>query len=305
MKKFSTNDKDGGVFMVHFGRVSTAMVTPFDRKGNIDFSKTTMLIDHLINQGSDSLLVAGTTGESPTLTTEEKLALFEHVVKTVGGRVPVIAGTGSNNTYASVELTKKAEEIGVDAIMLVAPYYNKTNQKGLYEHFSTIARSTNLPVMIYNIPGRSVINIEPETIIELAKIDNIIAAKEASGNLDAMAQIIAETKEDFLLYSGDDGLTLPVMSIGGCGVVSVASHVIGPEMQQMIQLYERGETAQAGQLHRDLLPIMRGLFAAPSPVPVKTALQLLGFDVGSVRLPLVPLTSDERVKLNDLLSTIR
>ncbi|GIN57774.1 4-hydroxy-tetrahydrodipicolinate synthase [Lederbergia ruris] len=291
--------------MVHFGRVSTAMVTPFDRKGNIDFSKTTMLIDHLINQGSDSLLVAGTTGESPTLTTEEKLALFEHVVKTVGGRVPVIAGTGSNNTYASVELTKKAEEIGVDAIMLVAPYYNKTNQKGLYEHFSTIARSTNLPVMIYNIPGRSVINIEPETIIELAKIDNIIAAKEASGNLDAMAQIIAETKEDFLLYSGDDGLTLPVMSIGGCGVVSVASHVIGPEMQQMIQLYERGETAQAGQLHRDLLPIMRGLFAAPSPVPVKTALQLLGFDVGSVRLPLVPLTSDERVKLNDLLSTIR
>ncbi len=291
--------------MVHFGRVSTAMVTPFDRKGNIDFSKTTMLIDHLINQGSDSLLVAGTTGESPTLTTEEKLALFEHVVKTVGGRVPVIAGTGSNNTYASVELTKKAEEIGVDAIMLVAPYYNKTNQKGLYEHFSTIARSTNLPVMIYNIPGRSVINIEPETIIELAKMDNIIAAKEASGNLDAMAQIIAETKEDFLLYSGDDGLTLPVMSIGGCGVVSVASHVIGPEMQQMIQLYERGETAQAGQLHRDLLPIMRGLFAAPSPVPVKTALQLLGFDVGSVRLPLVPLTSDERVKLNDLLSTIR
>ncbi|GIN70417.1 4-hydroxy-tetrahydrodipicolinate synthase [Bacillus sp. J14TS2] len=291
--------------MVHFGRVSTAMVTPFDSKGNIDFPKTSMLIEHLLNHGSDSLLVAGTTGESPTLTTEEKLALFEYIVKTVDGRVPVIAGTGSNNTYASIELTKKAEEIGVDAIMLVAPYYNKTNQRGLYEHFSTIARSTHLPIMIYNIPGRSVVNIEPDTIIELAKIDNVIAAKEASGNLEAMAQIIAKTKEDFLLYSGDDSLTLPVMSIGGCGVVSVASHVIGSEMQQMIQSYERGEVAEAAQLHRDLLPIMRGLFAAPSPVPVKTALQLLGFDVGSVRLPLVPLTGDERVSLNELLLTIK
>ncbi|MBO0993064.1 4-hydroxy-tetrahydrodipicolinate synthase [Bacillus sp. SD088] len=291
--------------MVHFGRVSTAMVTPFDSKGNIDFPKTSMLIEHLLNHGSDSLLVAGTTGESPTLTTEEKLALFEYIVKTVDGRVPVIAGTGSNNTYASIELTKKAEEIGVDAIMLVAPYYNKTNQRGLYEHFSAIAQSTHLPIMIYNIPGRSVVNIEPDTIIELAKIDNVIAAKEASGNLEAMAQIIAKTKEDFLLYSGDDSLTLPVMSIGGCGVVSVASHVIGSEMQQMIQSYERGEVAEAAQLHRDLLPIMRGLFAAPSPVPVKTALQLLGFDVGSVRLPLVPLTGDERVTLNELLLTIK
>ncbi|MCJ7839694.1 4-hydroxy-tetrahydrodipicolinate synthase [Lederbergia sp. NSJ-179] len=291
--------------MVHFGRVSTAMVTPFDRKGNIDFPKTTKLIHHLLDHGSDSLVIAGTTGESPTLTTEEKLALFEHVVKNVDGRVPVIAGTGSNNTYASLELTKKAEEIGVDAIMLVAPYYNKTNQKGLYEHFATIAQSTTLPVMIYNIPGRSVVNIEPETMIELAHVDNIVAAKEASGDLNAMARIIAETDEDFLVYSGDDSLALPVMSIGGSGVVSVASHVIGSEMQKMIHLFEQGEIAQAAQLHRELLPVMRGLFEAPSPVPVKTALQLLGFDVGSVRLPLVPLTSEERVRLADLLEQIR
>jgi 4-hydroxy-tetrahydrodipicolinate synthase len=290
--------------MIDFGRVSTAMVTPFDNKGNIDFSKTTQLVNYLIQNGTDSIVVSGTTGESPTLTTEEKVALFRHVVSVVDGRIPVIAGTGSNNTYASIELTKKAEEAGVDAIMLVAPYYNKPNQEGLYQHFKAIAESTKLPVMIYNIPGRSVVNIEPETIIRLSKIENIIAVKEASGNLDAMAEIIANTDDSFALYSGDDGLTLPVLAIGGKGVVSVASHIIGNEMQEMIAAFFNGELKKAAKLHQQLLPLMKGLFAAPSPVPVKTALQIKGLDVGSVRLPLVPLSEQERVKLTNLLQSI-
>jgi 4-hydroxy-tetrahydrodipicolinate synthase len=290
--------------LVQFGKIVTAMVTPFDNKGNIDFAKTTKLVNYLLENGTDSLVVAGTTGESPTLTTEEKVALFRHVVSVVNGRVPVIAGTGSNNTRASIELTKKAEEIGVDAVMLVAPYYNKPNQEGLYQHFKAIAESTSLPVMLYNIPGRSVVNISVDTIVRLSEIPNIVAVKDASGNLDAMTEIIARTRDDFLLYSGDDGITLPVLAIGGAGVVSVASHIIGNEMQQMIAAFEAGELAKAAKLHQKLLPIMKGLFAAPSPVPVKTALQLKGLDVGSVRLPLVPLTEQERIELMNLLNTL-
>jgi 4-hydroxy-tetrahydrodipicolinate synthase len=290
--------------MVLFGRVSTAMVTPFDKKGHIDFTKTTQLINHLIENGSDSLVVAGTTGESPTLSKEEKLALFQHVVKVVNKRVPVIAGTGSNNTYASIELTKRAEQLGVDAIMLVAPYYNKPNQEGLYQHFKAVAESTSLPVMVYNIPGRAVVNISPDTVVRLSSIPNIVAVKEASGDLNAMSYIIANTPEDFLLYSGDDGITVPVLSIGGVGIVSVASHIIGNEMQDMIHAFLIGENQTAAKMHQKLLPIMQGLFAAPSPAPVKTALQLKGLDVGSVRLPLVSLTELERKTLTDLINTL-
>ena len=290
--------------LIQFGKIVTAMVTPFDHKGNIDFAKTTKLVDYLLENGTDSLVVAGTTGESPTLTTEEKVALFRHVVSVVNGRVPVIAGTGSNNTHASIELTKKAEEAGVDAVMLVAPYYNKPNQEGLYQHFKAIAESTSLPVMLYNIPGRSVVNMSVDTVVRLSEIPNIVAIKDASGNLDTMTEIIARTREDFLLYSGDDNITLPVLAIGDAGVVSVASHIIGNEMQQMIAAFEAGELAKAAKLHQKLLPIMKGLFAAPNPVPAKTALQLKGLDVGSVRLPLVPLTEQERIELMNLLNTL-
>lgn len=286
--------------MTIFGRVSTAMVTPFDKNGHIDFAKTTQLVNYLIENGTDSLVVAGTTGESPTLSKEEKVALFQHVVQVVNKRVPVIAGTGSYNTFESVELTKRAEQVGVDAIMLVGPYYNKPNQEGLYQHFKTIAESTKLPVMVYNIPGRSVVNILPETIIRLSAIPNIVAVKEASGDLSAMTKIIAETDDDFFLYSGDDSLTIPVLAIGGAGVISVSSHVIGKEMQEMVQAFLNGEHAAASKLHQRLLPIMQGLFKAPNPVPVKTALQLKGLDVGSVRLPLVPLTELERTAVADL-----
>jgi len=287
-----------------FGRISTAMVTPFDAKGNIDFQKTSHLVEYLLKNGSDSLVISGTTGESPTLTFEEKAALFKHVVNVVDKRVPVIAGTGNYNTKDSIELTKKAENIGVDAILLVAPYYNKPNQEGLYQHFKAIAESTSLPVMIYNIPGRSSVNIEPETIIRLSEVSNIKAVKEASGNLVQMTQIIANTPDDFVLYCGDDSLALPTLSIGGVGVVSVAAHIIGNEMQQMIQAFFSGNVTEAAKWHQKLLPIMKGLFAAPSPAPVKTALQLKGLNVGSVRLPLVPLTEKERNELAELLKTL-
>lgn len=290
--------------MALFGRIVTAMVTPFDEKGNVDFQKTTQLIEYLLNNGTDALVVSGTTGESPTLSKEEKIALFQHTVKVVNKRVPIIAGTGNYNTKESVELTKKAEEIGVDGILLVAPYYNKPNQEGLYQHFKTVAESTSLPVMLYNIPGRSVVNMEPETVIRLSEIPNIKAIKEAGGNLDQMTEIIANTPDDFELYSGDDGFTLPIIAIGGTGVVSVASHIIGNEMQDMIQAFLAGDHVKAAKLHQKLLPIMKGLFKAPSPVPVKTALQIKGMNVGPVRLPLVPLSENERNDLTDLLKTL-
>ncbi|HET7521901.1 MAG TPA: 4-hydroxy-tetrahydrodipicolinate synthase, partial [Bacillales bacterium] len=240
--------------------------------------------------------------ESPTLTTEEKYALFSHVVKAAAGRVPVFAGTGGNNTRASVELTKKAEEIGADGAMVVAPYYNKPDQEGLYQHFKTIAESTSLPVMLYNVPGRTASNIAAETTIRLSRLDNVIAVKEASGDLDQMSMIIRETDEDFLLYSGDDGMTLPVLAIGGDGVVSVASNVIGDDMQALVNHYKLGNTKEAAKQHRRLLPLMRELFAAPSPVPVKTALQMRGLDVGGVRLPLTPLNEAQRLSLQRVLN---
>lgn len=284
--------------MVRFGRIATAMVTPFDRKGHIDFSKTTQLVNYLIANGSESLVVCGTTGESPTLSKEEKLALIDHVIKVVNKRVPVIAGTGSYNTYESIELTKKAENLGADAIMLVAPYYNKPNQEGLYQHFKSVAQETALPILLYNIPGRSVVNVEPETIIALSQIKNIVAVKEASGDLNKMTKIIANTPDHFELYTGDDGNTLPVLSIGGVGVISVAAHVIGNEMQEMVKKFLDGQISEAAKLHQKLLPIMVELFKAPNPVPVKTALQMKGLDVGTVRLPLVPLTENERLELS-------
>lgn len=289
------------VRMMNFGQVLTAMVTPFDQTGEVDFNATKDLVNHLIANGTDGLVVAGTTGESPTLTTEEKVALFKFVVEIVNGRVPVIAGTGSNNTRASISLTRLAEETGVDGIMLVVPYYNKPSQEGLFQHFKTIAESTSLPVMLYNIPGRSVINMNVDTIVRLSKIDNIVTIKEASGNLDAMAEIISQTADDFTLYSGDDGLTLPVLAIGGAGVISVASHIIGNEMQEMVNSFKNGRLKEAAAAHRKLLPIMKAFFAAPNPTPVKAALNMNGIHVGGVRLPLVPLTNDEELALKRIL----
>jgi 4-hydroxy-tetrahydrodipicolinate synthase len=287
--------------MMNFGQILTAMVTPFDQYGEVDFEVAKTLVNHLIANGTDGLVVAGTTGESPTLTTEEKVALFKFVVNEVAGRVPVIAGTGSNNTRASISLTRLAEEAGVDGVLLVVPYYNKPSQEGLFQHFKAIAESTKLPVMLYNIPGRSVVNLSIETIVRLSEINNIVAIKEASGNLDAMVEIISHTPDDFTLYSGDDSLTLPSLAIGGAGVVSVASHIIGNEMQEMINNFKNGLLDEAASAHRRLLPLMKGLFAAPNPTPVKTALNMTGVNVGGVRLPLVPLNNEEIAALQKLL----
>lgn len=288
-----------------FGQVLTAMITPFDENGKIDFKATRELVNYLIANGTDGLVVAGTTGESPTLTEEEKLDLFSCVVKVVQGRVPVIAGTGSNNTNASISLTKRAEETGVDGIMLVTPYYNKPSQEGLYQHFKTIAASTALPVMLYNIPGRSAVNMSADTIVRLSHVENIVSVKEASGDLDQMTEIISSTSDDFTLYSGDDSLTLPSLAIGGNGVVSVAAHIIGNEMQDMVTSYKRGDVTHAASVHRSLLPIMKAVFAAPSPTPVKAGLNMLGLNMREdVRLPMIPLSKEEKSTLQNTLQPL-
>lgn len=286
---------------MNFGQIITAMVTPFNAQGDIDFPATAALIEHLISNGSDALVVAGTTGESPTLSTEEKIELFKFVTNQAAGRVPVIAGTGSNDTRSSISMTVLAEAAGVDGIMLVTPYYNKPSQEGLFQHFQAIAAETRLPVMLYNIPGRSAVNMAPETIIRLSAIDNIVCVKEASGDLDAMATIIEGTPDTFTLYSGDDSLTLPVLAIGGFGVVSVAAHIIGREMQDMISNFKNGDVQMAASQHRKLVPVMNALFAAPNPVPVKTALTLAGIQTGTVRLPMIPLNASETQALQQVL----
>jgi 4-hydroxy-tetrahydrodipicolinate synthase len=282
---------------MNIGRIVTAMVTPFNEQDQVNLEATCQLVNELIANGSDALVVGGTTGESPTLTTDEKMALFHTVVEAAGGRVPVIAGTGSNNTRASIELSKKVEDLGVDGIMLVTPYYNKPSQEGLFQHFKAISESTSLPIMLYNIPGRSGVNLDAETTLRLAELRNIVSIKEASGNLDQIAEIIEHSPADFSVYSGDDSLTLPLLSIGGTGVVSVASHIIGNEMQEMVQLFLSGQVERAAAIHRKLLPLMKTLFMTPNPTAVKAALELKGLPVGHVRLPLVPLTAEEQRQL--------
>lgn len=280
-----------------FGRLITAMVTPFDADGQIDWDTTGRLIDYLIDeQLSDTLVVSGTTGESPTLTDEEKTELFRYSVQHAAGRCKIIAGTGSNNTAHSIHLTKIAEECGVDGVLLVAPYYNKPNQEGLYQHFKAIAESTKLPVMLYNVPGRTVINLSVETTLRLAAIENVVATKDCASS-DQLTQIITAAPEGFKVYSGDDSATLPTLAIGGHGIVSVASHIIGSKMKQLIEAYLSGDVKQAAQLHAECHPVFKGLFECPHPVPnpvaVKYALGLRGLSVGGVRLPLVNVTDAE------------
>ncbi|PID05842.1 MULTISPECIES: 4-hydroxy-tetrahydrodipicolinate synthase [unclassified Sporosarcina] len=288
---------------MNFGSIMTAMVTPFDEKGDIDYPATQNLINHLLANGTDALVIAGTTGESPTLTAQEKVELFKFTVQTVAGRAPVIAGTGTNSTRESIDLTIQAEEAGVDGIMLVVPYYNKPCQEGLYQHFKTIAQTTTLPVMLYNIPGRSAVNMLPETIIRLANnVSNITSVKEASGDLEAAAAIIEHTGDDFFVYSGDDASTLPMLSIGGTGIVSVSAHIIGNEMQEMVRHFKTGNTKQAATIYRGLLPIMKAMFAAPNPSPTKAALNLTGVPVGGVRLPMIALPEEQVDSLRDLLA---
>lgn len=288
-----------------FGRVLTAMVTPFDTDGKINFEETTELIEYLLANGTEGLIISGTTGESPTLSNEEKTVLLKHTLKVVKGRVPVIAGTGSNHTHASIQATKKAEEAGADGVLLVVPYYNKPSQKGIYNHFATIANATNLPVILYNIPGRSIVNMETETIVDLSEIDNIVSLKEAGTDLDQVARVIEGTPRDFSVYSGNDNMTLPMMSLGANGVISVASHIIGSEMSEMINFFNTGKTKAAAAMHRKLHPLMKALFRQPSPAPVKAALVLKQvINAESLRLPLVKLSEEEKNELEIIIKNI-
>lgn len=263
------------------------MVTPFDDNLQIDYSKLDRLIEHLIATGTTTIVVAGTTGESPTLSHDEKIALFTHVVQKVAGRVKVVAGTGSNNTADSVKFSQEAEEAGVDGLLLVAPYYNKPSQEGLYQHFKMIADSVKIPCILYNIPGRTSINMDASTTLRLAQIENIVATKESSGNFDQISEITANAPAGFKVYSGDDILTLPMLATGAYGIVSVASHVIGEEMKQMINAFVEGRNQEAIEWHQKLTPVFKGLFLATNPTLVKASLNMMGIPVGGVRLPLV------------------
>lgn len=289
--------------MADFGRVLTAMVTPFDSQMQVDYGKARELAKYLVENGSDGIVVAGTTGESPTLTNDERNKLVEVVVNEVGDRAKVIAGTGNNDTYDSMGMTKDAEKTGAHGVMAVVPYYNKPPQEGLYTHFRMIAESTNLPVMLYNIPGRSAINMTADTIARLAQIDNIVAIKEAAGSMDQVAEIRRKTPADFVIYSGDDSLTLPMMALGAHGIISVVSHVVGPELQQMVKAFLAGDVAKATQIHMELFPIFKTMFITSNPIPVKTCLNLMGHEVGKVRPPLVEATETELATLTSLLQS--
>jgi 4-hydroxy-tetrahydrodipicolinate synthase len=271
------------------GTLITAMVTPFKADGAVDYDRAAALAAKLVSEGSDGLLVTGTTGESPTLTKDEKLQLYR-TVKQAAPDVPVLAGTGSNNTAASVELTRAATEIGVDGILIVGPYYNKPSSEGLYQHFKTCAEATDLPVVIYNVPGRTGKNIDAATVLRLAEsVPNIVGVKEASGDLKQITAICARKPQHFTVWSGDDGLTIPIMSVGGVGVISVASHVAGAMMRRMIDAFQAGDVAKAACLHCRLSSLFDCLFLpSGNPACVKRALEICGFPVGGTRLPLVP-----------------
>lgn len=276
-----------------FGRVLTAMVTPFDASGNVNYEVAEQLAIHLVNHGSDGLVICGTTGESPALTWHEEYELFKIVKNAVGSKAKILAGTGSNSTCEAIEATRKAAELGLDGSLQVVPYYNKPPQDGLYEHFKAIALSCpDFPLMLYNIPGRTGQNLLPETVARLAEINNIVAIKEASGNLDQVCQVRCLTPPSFAIYSGDDSLTLPMMTVGGRGVVSVASHLVGESIQQMIRAFEDGKTAVAVELNLKLFNLFKVLFCTTNPIPIKAALNQQGWSVGGVRLPLSPLPSE-------------
>ena len=272
--------------MKELGRLITAMVTPFDEKGEVDYEQAKKLALALLASGSDGVLVVGTTGESPTLVRAEECRLFREIKEAVGGKGSVIAGTGSNSTAEAVEATREAEKIGVDACLLVVPYYNKPTQEGLYQHFKTVAESTSLPCIMYNVPSRTVVNMTAETVIRLSKIDNIIGVKEASGNLEQSARIIQETGDDFFVWSGNDQDTFPIMAIGGYGIISVISHLVGKQIKQMIDSFIGGKIAEAAAIHRNLLPLVNAMFMVSNPIPVKYAVNQVGFRVGKLRLPL-------------------
>ena len=287
--------------MAEIGRLLTAMVTPFDEKGAVDFEQAKKLAHALLDSGSDGVVLSGTTGESPTLTTDEKMRLFSEVKQSVGDKGVVIAGTGTYSTAESIELSQEAEKQGVDGLLLVVPYYNKPPQEGMYQHFKAIAGNTNLPCIVYNIMGRTGVNMTDETTIRLSQIDNIVGTKEASGDMSQIARIIQGAGPDFRVWSGDDNQTFLIMSMGGYGVVSVVSHLVGNQIKHMMGLLLEGDIEGAATEHRRLLPIFLGMFTESNPIPVKYAVNHLGLNVGGPRLPLVPPSEKAVAQIEKLL----
>jgi 4-hydroxy-tetrahydrodipicolinate synthase len=270
------------------GRLLTAMVTTFNERGGVAYGQAKKLALALLDSGSEGLVIVGTTGESPTLTKWEEQHLFAEVKAIVGERGSVIAGTGSNCTAEAMEATKRAEHLGVDACLLVVPYYNKPTQEGLYQHFKAIAESTKLPCVLYNVPSRTVTSLSAETTIRLSQIDNIIGIKEASGDMKQIAKIIRGTSDGFKVWSGNDSDTLSILKLGGYGVISVASHLVGNQIKEMIEAFEEGNVERAEEIQAFLSPLYRALFLVSNPIPIKYALNYLGYKVGAPRLPLTP-----------------
>ena len=283
----------------YFGRLLTAMVTPFNADGSVNYEKAADLAEWLINNGSDGLVVAGSTGEAATMSAEEKLELFRVVVNRINKRVPVIAGTGSNNTADSVKMTKMAEAMGVDGALIVGPYYNKPTQEGFYQHFAAVAQSTGLPIIVYNVPGRTASNISPAILARLAAdFENIVAIKEAAGNVAQVAELYSVLPEEFTIYSGDDGLILPFMSVGATGLISVLSNIGGGILQDVMQAYEDGRVREAAKLNARMVPLANAMFIETNPIPVKAAVTLVtGIDAGQPRLPLTPMEPANKAKM--------
>ncbi len=286
-----------------FGDLITAMVTPFDQDGKVNFDVAQKLAAWLIENGSDGLVVAGSTGEASTLTDDEQRDLWKAVSEAAGDRTTIIGGTGSNDTAHAIHLTKTAEEVGLDAALVVTPYYNRPPQGGLLEHFRAVAAATSLPVILYDIPARSVVKIDHATLIELAQIDNVVAVKDAAGSAQGAARLVADAPEGFQVYSGNDADTLPWLSVGAVGVIAVASHVVGPQMAEMIRLFHSGDPHGACKIHLDLMPVFDAMGLTTNPIPVKACLELMGHRVGGPRLPLIPATEAQRGRLRDVLTS--
>lgn len=287
-----------------FGRVLTAMVTPFDDNFQVNYPAAAKIAQYLAQNGTEAIVVAGTTGETPNLTKEEKLNLFKVVKEAVGDSCKVIAGVGTYSTRESIELVEKIAGHNLDGIMAVVPYYNKPSQEGLYEHFKAIAGATTLPMMLYNIPGRTVINLLPQTVMRLAEIPNIVSIKEAAGTMDQVSELRSKLPASFAVYAGDDSLTLPMLSLGSTGIVSVAAHLVGNQIRKMIDAYQVGDTKKALRWHLLLFPIFKGMFVATNPVPVKFLLNQIGLNAGGYRLPIVGPTPTEQTFLKNLLISI-
>lgn len=291
----------GAVRKSPYGSVIVALVTPLNEDLSVNYLLAKSLAVRLVAEGVDGIVVSGTTGESPTLTVPEKLRLIEEIRGALDPSVMVWAGASGYDTRESVELTHLSEKAGADGILAVTPYYNKPSQEGLYRHFTAMSERTALPIMLYNVPGRTSVNLLPETVLRLSQHENIVAVKEASGSIDQSSQILANCREDFYVFSGDDSLTLPILSVGGSGIVSVAAHVVAKDLRRMVDSYREGRLSVAQNIHLKLFRLFKVLFIATNPVPVKTALRLSGCEVGGFRLPLCPPTDKERNEIERVL----